>query len=288
MRRLKFTLSRTTLQTIYMTFIRPVLEYGDVIWDNCTQNDKYELDKIQHEAARIVTGATKLVSINELYQDIGWESLETRRRKHKLCLFYKMVNGLTPDYLSSLVPPNVGSTNRYSLRNDNNIHPPYARTMLYSNSFLPSVIREWNQLSLPIREAPTIATFKSRINENIVIIPKHYYYGIRKAQVLHTRLRTNCSSLNHDLYQKNIVDSPMCRCGSVENRQHFFLNCPFYHNIRQDLFQTITQIPDVNIQLLLNGSLDLLLFGSSSLSYEINTDIFQAVHIYILRSKRFV
>ncbi len=118
MRRLKFTLSRTTLQTIYMTFIRPVLEYGDVIWDNCTQNDKYELDKIQHEAARIVTGATKLVSINELYQDIGWESLETRRRKHKLCLFYKMVNGLTPDYLSSLVPPNVGSTNRYSLRNE--------------------------------------------------------------------------------------------------------------------------------------------------------------------------
>ncbi|XP_052820157.1 vigilin-like [Mya arenaria] len=39
-----------------MTFIRPLLEYGDIIFDNCTAGEKQELDKIQHEAARIVTG----------------------------------------------------------------------------------------------------------------------------------------------------------------------------------------------------------------------------------------
>ncbi len=61
MRSLKFKLSRKTLQTIYIAFIRPVLEYGNIIWDNCLLSEKYELDKIQDEAARIVTGATKLV-----------------------------------------------------------------------------------------------------------------------------------------------------------------------------------------------------------------------------------
>ena len=67
MRKLKFKLDRKSLETIYLTFIRPLLEYGDVIWDNCTQYEKNELAKIQNEAARITTGTTKLVSLDKLY-----------------------------------------------------------------------------------------------------------------------------------------------------------------------------------------------------------------------------
>ena len=66
MRRLKVCLDRKSLETIYLTFIRPILEYADVVWDNCTKYEKQELDKIQAEAARIVTGATKLVSLHAL------------------------------------------------------------------------------------------------------------------------------------------------------------------------------------------------------------------------------
>ena len=50
---LKFKLDRKSLEIIYTTFIRPILEYGDVIWDTCTQYEKQELDKIQTEAAKI-------------------------------------------------------------------------------------------------------------------------------------------------------------------------------------------------------------------------------------------
>ena len=64
MRLLKFVLDRKSLQSIYFFFVRPVLEYADVVWDNCTQYEENELEKIQIEAARIVTGSTKLVSID--------------------------------------------------------------------------------------------------------------------------------------------------------------------------------------------------------------------------------
>ena len=47
-----------TLSKLYLTFIRPVLEYANVVWGNCKNYEKQELDKIQTEAARIVTGAT--------------------------------------------------------------------------------------------------------------------------------------------------------------------------------------------------------------------------------------
>ena len=107
MRRLKFVLDRRSLETIYTSFIRPLLEYGDMIWDNCTLYEKRELDKIQNEAARIATGASALVSIEALHNEIGWESLQTRRTNHKLSLFFKMQHDLTPAYLSTLVPPSV-------------------------------------------------------------------------------------------------------------------------------------------------------------------------------------
>ena len=51
LRKLKFILDRKSLKTIYTAFIRPLIEYGDVIWDNCTLYEKQELDEIQNEAA---------------------------------------------------------------------------------------------------------------------------------------------------------------------------------------------------------------------------------------------
>ena len=53
-----------------------------------------------------VHGATKLVSLHDLQTEVKWRSLEERRRGYRLTLLnYKMYNGLSPNYLSSLVPP---------------------------------------------------------------------------------------------------------------------------------------------------------------------------------------
>ena len=75
MRRLKFILDRKSLESVYLSFIRAVLEYGDRTWANCTQYEKQDLDKIQNEAARIATWTTILVSLQSLFQEVGWESL---------------------------------------------------------------------------------------------------------------------------------------------------------------------------------------------------------------------
>ena len=114
MRKFKYQLDRRSLEITYISFIRPILEYGDVVWSNCNQQEKQELEKIQIEAARIVTGTTKLVSIQALYDETGSETLKLRRYKHKLVLFYKMQSLISPLYLSSLVPPTVNSFSRYN------------------------------------------------------------------------------------------------------------------------------------------------------------------------------
>ena len=279
MRRLKFRLNRKSLETIYFSFIRPLLEYADVIWDNCTYYEKLELDKIQSEAARIVSGATKLVSLHALYEEVGWESLEKRRRKHKLLLLYKMFNNLSPLYLCSLIPPTVDTQSSYNLRNAHNIRTIHSRTTQYFNSFLPSTIREWNTLPLDVRNCDSINSFKRKLNSDMNVVPKYFYTGNRKAQVLHVRIRTKCSSLNNDLYQKGINESPLCLCGHVENADHFLMKCHNYQAQRVELVRAVSQHTSVTLQT--------LLFGNNSLPMNINIEIFEAVQTYIVNTKRF-
>jgi hypothetical protein len=59
------------------------------------------VSRLFKQAARIVTGATTLCSIEKLYNDLKWETLSERREKHKLITFYKMKNNLTPEYFSN-------------------------------------------------------------------------------------------------------------------------------------------------------------------------------------------
>ena len=161
-RRLKFDLDRKSLQIIYFSFIRPLLEY--IVWNNCTQYESLGLEQIQYEAARIVTGATRLVSINSLLTETGWETLSARRKNHMLVMFYKMRNNLCPVYLSSLVPRTIGSSVSYNLRNAGDIQTVNTNTQLYYTSFLPSAIREWNDLPGEIQNANSIAAFKYNLN----------------------------------------------------------------------------------------------------------------------------
>ena len=86
---LKFRVSGKSLEKIYFAYIRPLLEYSDAVWDNCSTATKKQLDAIHIDAARIISGATKLCSIDKLFSELGWESLQTRRDKHKLIIFNK-------------------------------------------------------------------------------------------------------------------------------------------------------------------------------------------------------
>ena len=111
-----------------------------------------------------------------------------------------MVKGLLPPYLSSLLPLPVNRVSSYNLRNSNDIQTIPARTNLYYTSFLPSAIREWNSLPLDIRNSDSLYSFNRNLNNRDRFVPKYYYSGNRKLQILHTRLRTGRSSLNQDLF----------------------------------------------------------------------------------------
>ena len=79
------------------------------------------------EAARIVTGLPIFTKIEILYIETDWELLSARRKRRKLQLFYNIINKNIPNYLCTLIPPNIQRTPVYPLRNGNDIILPFCR-----------------------------------------------------------------------------------------------------------------------------------------------------------------
>ena len=55
LRKVRFILNRFTLEKMYFSFIRPILEYGDVVWDTQTHYLINKIENVQSKAAQIVT-----------------------------------------------------------------------------------------------------------------------------------------------------------------------------------------------------------------------------------------
>ena len=114
-----------------MSFIRPTLEYGNVICDNCTQNEANLLESVQVEVGRIITGLRVNSSRSKLYSELGWEPLYKRREKQKLILHYKIINGLTPDYMYDMIQPYTENIHDYNLQqiSGDNFRLPFCNTV---------------------------------------------------------------------------------------------------------------------------------------------------------------
>ena len=135
------------------------MEYSAIVWDNCTIQNSNTLEKLQNEAARVVTGLTRSVSLENLYKECGWVPLSTRRQEQKLLFMFKAVNGLTPDYIYELIPPLVSDTSQYTLRNSRNINIPFTRTEISRKSYIPSSVSLWNSLEDDIRSSSNLSGF---------------------------------------------------------------------------------------------------------------------------------
>ena len=108
-------LPRHTLNELYKLYVRPHLDYGDVIYhtpakicefshDTTLNTHMEKLESVQTSAALAVTGAWKGTSREKLYNELGWEPLNLRRWSRRLVMFYKIVNNTTPEYTRHPIP----------------------------------------------------------------------------------------------------------------------------------------------------------------------------------------
>ena len=137
----------------------------------------------------------------------------------------------------------------------------------------------FNDLPSKAKQIDSVNSFKYFLARGRERASVYYYTGKRLCQTLHTRLLTNCSSLNYYLFSKHITDSPLCLCGTVEDANHYFFECRIYAHQRILLFDSASQFHVI--------TLNLLLFGDPTLSLAENTHILDKVQKFIIDTKRF-
>ena len=139
----------------YSTLARPLLEYAGAVWDPHYKCEKDVLERVQRRAARFVTNDHKWrSSVSTQLRELGWQSLEARRRNCRIVNLYK-----AQTHTSGLrIPPYVSQ----STRDPTKYIQMYGRVDAYRTSFFPRTTRDWNSLSQrTFEDVESLKTFLS-------------------------------------------------------------------------------------------------------------------------------
>ena len=266
-RKMNLSLPRSSLLTIYKSFVRPHLDYGDVIYDqpnNTSLSDKIE--SVQYNAVLAITGAIRGTSKEKLYQELGLESLRNRRWLRRLSYLYKIISTKLPPYLYDLIPP-LQRSHRYpgcfkTLR---------CRTELFRNSFL---------LDSDIKNSDSYEMFRKKLLAFIRPVGNSMYgiydpFGVK----LINRLRLGFSHLREHKFRHNFADTvnPLCSCTlETENTEHFFLRCQNNLSARTTLMNELNNISNAINSLNSTDLIRVILYGDKNFDNVTNFKIITA------------
>ena len=273
-------LPRPSLLQIYKPFVTPHLDYGDITYD------KTFSESIQYNAA--LAGTIRGTSREKTYSELGLESLEDRGWYRKLCVFYKILNNVSPNYSSDIIPR---FTRRYSSRNPNNIPLVRANNYYFMNTFFPSTITERNKLDLDLCKSASLSIFKSSLLRFVrplesSVFTCHNHIGIKYL----TRIRFGFSHRRCHKFKHGFLDAidPVCSCSTgIENTIHYFLHCPNFSTPRNT---SLNEIAIVATSIIDQDEIKIIQtfpYGNPTYSVNNNKLILDASINYILETKRF-
>ena len=158
------------VRLLYSSLIRPLnLEFAVPVWNLHLKRDSEEIEKIQRTVTRLLPSKP-----NELRGNIKVlkiTSLETRRKRGDLIQYYKVQHDIDHiEWKSKLIKTIQGEENgpvASNLRKKGiSFHGESAKTSFQRENFFSNmVIPEWNKLPLKVKEAPTLNSFKARLDK---------------------------------------------------------------------------------------------------------------------------
>ena len=152
---------QSTKEAAYISLVRPTLEYASSVWDPTQRIYVTRIEAIQRRAARwVLNNYSRYSSVTTMLQQLQWPTLEERRRRARLSLFYKARNNLValqiPDYF-------ITHPHQSRLHHQSSYMVPYIRTSSYMNSFYSRTIKEWNALPPDVATSTALSIFQSNL-----------------------------------------------------------------------------------------------------------------------------
>ena len=153
-------------QRQYTSIVRPKLEYASASWDPHYKKDISTLERVQRKAARFcLQNFSKTASVTDMLSDLKWDTLETRRKKNRLTLMYKLSHNLVDINTEEHLIPNseLRTRNSHAFK----YRMPKVSKDVFKFSFFPRSITEWNSLPADLVNCKSLSDFKLNLGKHV-------------------------------------------------------------------------------------------------------------------------
>ena len=142
---------------LYLTYVKPILEYAASVWSPHTGYAMNKLENIQRRAARFVmSNYSRTSSVTEMLNSLKWNSIKSRYEELRLLTFYKIIHNC----VSLSLPNDIQPSSRATRGNYLKFVQLQPRIDVYKYSFYPNVIQLWNSLPNHVVSSESFDTFK--------------------------------------------------------------------------------------------------------------------------------
>ena len=128
----------------------------------CCKKQNYS----QRKAARFcLQNFSKTASVTDMLSDLKWDTLETRRKKNRLTLMYKLSHNLVDINTEEHLIPNseLRTRNSHAFK----YRMPKVSKDVFKFSFFPRSITEWNSLPADLVNCNSLSDFKLNLGKHV-------------------------------------------------------------------------------------------------------------------------
>ena len=147
------------LRSLYVTFVRPLLEFAIPVWSPIQKGDIDLLESVQHRATRLIPSLKKISYENRL-KALDLTTLSERRQRGDMIQLYKIFNGIDKLETSKTIAVQLNQTRGHRFKYQKEITKQVHR----ENFFFNRSANLWNSLPSEVVNAKTVNSFKAGLD----------------------------------------------------------------------------------------------------------------------------
>ena len=167
LRNIRNHFNKSNFETLIHAFITSKLDFCNSLFSGLPKSTLRPLQLVQNYAARLILRRGRYERSDPLLFELHWLPVARRIDFKVLLITYKARNNLTPTYISELFVP-VNHPNYLRSANNDNLHYNLTSSARIGDcAFSVYAPRLWNTIPNVIKNANSVAIFKSRLKTHL-------------------------------------------------------------------------------------------------------------------------
>ena len=161
MKKIKGSVQKGSLVTLYKTLVEPYLRYCNIIWDQRGTTLTEKVQRLQNKAASFEKN-----NHDDLLRELNWMNVRQLISHDPAVAVFEIRNGLSPSQCTENFQT-ISEIHGYQIRSltSNDYYLQKFSQSYGQKAFTYIGAKTWNNLSVHVKNAHSLVTFKIRLDE---------------------------------------------------------------------------------------------------------------------------